>query len=309
VRVWEDRYPRVLGSFRDAGGRPPRHSFFFPGEEYEPEYLDRLARLAKAGFGEVELHLHHDGDTDEKLRADIAAYLAKLAAHGHLARDPDGRLRYAFIHGNWALANSRRDKTRCGVDAELPLLHQTGCYADFTFPSAPDECQPNIVNRIYWPTGDLTRARSYEQGERARVGDRRDDRILMIQGPLALARRPGRLSVRIENGDLTGIDPPTAARFASWVGQNIHVEGRPEWIFVKVHTHGAQERIASVLLGDTAAAFHRDVLARWNDGRRFKLHYVTAREMYNVAMAAIDGKSGDPSDWFDYALARPPICA
>jgi hypothetical protein len=37
------------------------------------------------------------------------------------------------------------------------------------------------------------------------------------------------------------------------------------------------------------------------------LHYVTAREMFNVARAAMDGKSGDPSAYFDYVIKPPPI--
>src|SRR5205085_6503716 len=68
VRVWEERYPEVVRGFRDADGRPPRHSFFFPGEEYAPSYLERLTRLARGGYGEVELHLHHDNDTADNLR-------------------------------------------------------------------------------------------------------------------------------------------------------------------------------------------------------------------------------------------------
>ncbi len=72
----------------------------------------------------------------------------------------DGKLRYAFIHGNWCLANARPDGRWCGVDDELPLLFDTGCYADFTFPAAPDPSQPPIVNQIYWPDGDLARRRA-----------------------------------------------------------------------------------------------------------------------------------------------------
>ena len=306
VAAWSDAYPRLAREFRDSDGRAPRHSFFFPGEQYAPHYLDALATLARDGFGEVELHLHHDGDTAPKLRADIADYLGKYAAHGHLSRDRDGRLRYAFIHGNWCLANSRKDGRWCGVDDELPLLWDTGCYADFTFPSAPDESQPNIVNQIYWPTGDLARRRAYEGGERARVGERKSDRILLIEGPLTLARR--RLGVKIENGDVHGGDPPTAERVRNWVAQGIHVEGRPEWIFVKIHTHGAPEKNAKMLLGDGFGALHR-ALAAYNDGKRWRLHYVTAREMYNVACAAMDGCAGDPNTFRDYALAPPPVAS
>jgi hypothetical protein len=306
VRAWHERYPALAGSFRDSEGRPPRHSFFFPGEEYAPEYLDALASLARRGFGEVELHLHHADDTAAGLRRSIADYLALFAGHGHLSRDPDGRLRYAFIHGNWCLANARPDGRWCGVDEELPLLHETGCYADFTFPAAPDPSQPPIVNQIYWPDGDLGRRRAQDAGTPAQVGEVRRDRILIIEGPLALAFRPGRALPRIENAAVTAADPGTPDRVRTWVRQGICVTGRPEWVFVKVHTHGAPEKQAASLLGDGGATLHRELTGRYNDGKRWQLHYVTAREMYNIAIAAMDGKDGDPGSYRDYVLPPPP---
>jgi len=45
-----------------------------------------------------------------------------------------------------------------------------------------DPCQPDKVNQIYWPIGDLAQRRAYEHGERARVGAHHDDRVLMITG-------------------------------------------------------------------------------------------------------------------------------
>jgi hypothetical protein len=307
IRVWREGYPRLTADYRDADGRPPRHSFFFPGEEYRPQFLEPLAELARAGLGEVEIHLHHDGDTAETLEAQLRETIANFTRHGHLARDRDGRARYAFIHGNWALANARPDGRWCGVDEEVPLLFRTGCYADFTFPAAPDLSQPNIVNRIYWPTGDLSAKRCYESGTPARVGQVMTDRLLLLQGPLALSRRPGRrLSLRIENSALTANDPPSAARAKTWVSRNIHVEGRPEWVFVKLHTHGAPDKQAASLLGDGGHALHRILTTEYNDGRRWRLHYVTAREMFNIAIAAMDGKSGDPGQYRDHVLPPPP---
>src|SRR5438132_607974 len=62
--------------------------------------------------------------------------------HGLLARDrTTGALGYGFIHGNWALCNSRPDGRWCGVNNELEILRATGCYADFTMPSAPHPTQ------------------------------------------------------------------------------------------------------------------------------------------------------------------------
>ena len=303
VDAWAEGYARLAAEYRDSNGRPPRHGWFFPGEEYRPYFLDRLGELARGGFGEVEVHLHHDGDTAATLEPKLTETLRAFAAHGHLSRAARGGYRWAFIHGNWSLANGRPDGRWCGVDEELLVLHRLGCYVDLTFPSAPDPCQPDKVNQIYWPTGDLSRRRSYEHGERARVGTHYDDRLLMITGPLALARKG--LGIRLENGALTGDDPPTAARVATWIQQGIHVEGRPEWVFVKVHTHGAVEKTAASLLGAGGRAMHDALQAHVRDG--VKVHYVTARELFNVARAAMDGKLGEPSQFFDYVVPPPPI--
>ena len=37
----------------------------------------------------------------------------------------------------------------------------------------------------------------------------------------------------------------------------------------------------------------------------FRLHYVTAREAYNIAKAAEQGHSGDPNDFRDYVIPQP----
>ena len=309
VAAWEREYPRLAGDFRDSDGRFPRYGFFFPGEEYRAEFLEPLARLARDGFGEVELHLHHHDDTPANLQQSIGEYLQRFAEHGHISRDRQGRFRYAFIHGNWCLANARADGQMCGVDNELPLLFESGCYADLTFPAAPDEAQPNWVNQIYWPMGDLNRRRAYEHGRAARVGEAMWDRLLMITGPLAITRRRGKVPVRIEGSHLTDVDPPTAERVAAWVAQNIHIRGRPEWLFVKVHTHGAPEDVAGCLLGAGGHTLHQTLTQHYNDGQRWVLHYVTAREMYNIAMAAMEGYGGNPNQYRDYVISPPPIAS
>ena len=73
VTAWVERLPR-LARFADADGRPPRHTFFFPAEQYRREHLDRLSSLCEAGLGEVEIHLHHDRDTSEGLRSALLEF-------------------------------------------------------------------------------------------------------------------------------------------------------------------------------------------------------------------------------------------
>jgi hypothetical protein len=301
VQAWREGYPALASRFRDADGRSPRHTFFFPGEQYHPDLVEPLAELEAAGLAEVEVHLHHDGDTRASLRAKLARTLADLGAHG-VVPVRAGRPAWAFIHGNWALANGHPQGRWCGVDDELELLHEMGCYADFTFPSAPDACQPSIVNRIYYPA-DLRR-RGYERAA-PWVAGANPDRVLLVQGPLALARREAQRGrgLRLDAGAIDAGDPPTASRLATWIAQHVHVEGRPEWSFVKVHTHGAIERNAHVLLGETMAAFHATLGALAERG--WRLHYVTAREMHNVARAAMRRAGGTPTDHFDGEVPPP----
>jgi hypothetical protein len=304
VRQWVDEYPRRFAGFRDSDGRPPRHSFFYPEEEYEPGYLDDLAGLCRAGFGEVEVHLHHDADTAENLRRTLVGFKETLAGrHGLLSRDAEtGEVVYGFIHGNWALDNCRRDGRYCGVNSELDVLRETGCYADFTLPSAPSETQTRTVNRIYWAVDDPDRPKSHDRGVPLGDGPRPDRGLLMVQGPLALdwsARKFGLLP-RIENACLQRSQPPSARRLRAWVRAGVRVDRRPDWVFVKLHTHGVNEPNQDVLLGEPMVRFHAELAARASAEPAFRYHYVTAREMANLALAAADGWTGSVAQALNY---------
>lgn len=307
VEPWTRLLPQLAAKFRDADGRPPQHTFFYPAEEYHRAHLDDLARLCGAGLGEVEIHLHHDGDTEASLREKLEVFKGRLTEHGLLCRDRrGGGARYGFIHGDWALDNSRRDRRLCGVDNELTVLAETGCYADFTLPSAPSETQTRTVNRIYYAIDDPAAPKSHDRGQTAAVGKVENTGLLLIQGPLALDWRSRKWGVlpRLDNGSLHGVYPPTLERFRLWLDAGVGVAGRPQWVFIKVYTHGCVEENARVLLGETMEEFHRDIGRHFNDGERYRLHYVTAREMANLVHAAEAGEEGDPNRFRDYRFAR-----
>jgi hypothetical protein len=128
---------------------------------------------------------------------------------------------------------------------------------------------------------------------------------MIVQGPLCLRRKRGRLLPRPEDGDVTGTNPPTPERVDAWVRADIHLPGRPEWVLVKVHTHGAADRnLEGLLRGDYESLF-ADLEARYNDGQRWRLHYVTAREMFNIIKAAEAGREGNPGDDRDFLISAP----
>lgn len=310
VRQWLENYPKLASQFRDAEGRPPQHTFFFPAEQYRPEFLDPLAQLTAQGFGEVEIHLHHDNDTAEHLRATLETFKTQLRSHGLLPSDRDGRTRYGFIHGNWALDNSRGDGRRCGVNNELQVLRETGCYADFTLPSAPSDTQTSKINSIYYASDDPRAPKSHDWGVDARVGGNSVGDLLIVQGPLALNWRSRKWGVlpRIENAEVAHNAPPKRERVELWLRQRVGVAGRPDWIFVKVHTHGCQEQNFEVLLGERCRRMHEWLTREFNDGQRFVLHYVTAREVYNLIRAAQSEQRGEIVALRDHELSRPPVC-
>lgn len=310
VARWCSEYRELASRHRDADGRPPQHTFFYPEEEYAEEHLDRIAALCADGFGEIEVHLHHDDDTEENFRETLSCFGRILhERHGALPRDPaTGEIRFGFIHGNWCLDNSRADGRWCGIDNELVLLRELGCYADFTLPSAPSDTQTSTINSIYYATDDPARPKSHDKGVRVRVGGHPTGDLMIVQGPLRLNWRERRFGVlpRIEASDVRRGCPPTAARVDAWVKTGIHVEGRPEWVFVKVHTHGTQEQDMDTLLGTAADAMHSYLERAYNDGDRHVLHYVSAREVYNIIKAAEAGKSGNPNEYRDFELPPPP---
>jgi hypothetical protein len=293
VARWVQEFPKLAERFADNRGRPPQHTFFYPEEEYEPEFLEGLAGLCRRGFGDVEVHLHHDHDTADGLREKLDRFTGALHnEHGLLEKNDEGRIRYGFVHGNWALDNSRPDGRWCGVNNEISILIESGCYADFTMPSAPDAGQTSTINSIYYATDDPQCPKSHDRGQAAQVGTKPPtDSLLMIQGPLALdwKRRKWGLLPRLENGDLTRSHPPTLDRLLLWLKAGVSVAGREDWLFVKLHTHGAHEINAGMLLGEPMRRFHESLrdFDRQNDWLHY--YYVTAREMAGLVYQAEAG--------------------
>jgi hypothetical protein len=299
VQNWVEQYPELFDRFKDSDGQPPRHTFFYPIEQYDQRQVDLLSELCRAGFGELEVHLHHDDDTAENLRKTLLKYKHLLAQrHGLLSfHRATGEIAYGFVHGNWALDNSRPDGRWCGVDNELDVLREAGCYADFTFPSAPSPTQPRTINSIYYA--------KHHHDRGIRMGDGPiQDALMLIQGPLLIGRKPGRFAFRpyIENACIQHNHPPTLARLDLWMKARIGVAQRPDWLFVKLHTHGATEANQQVLLGQAMVRFREDLAQRAAANPNFHFHYVTAREMYNLARAAESGWTGAVTDARDFDL-------
>ncbi|MBN1688127.1 MAG: hypothetical protein JW893_03430 [Candidatus Omnitrophica bacterium] len=302
---WMEDYPKMAVKHRDADGRYPQHTwywmFFYADEEESFHYLQQLSQLAYDGFGEIEKHLHHRNDTE-------AGFLEKMGDGISLSQKTGAmitaetrpRTAFSFIHGLWALDNSRGGNV-CGVNNEIILLKRLGCYADFTHPSW-GRMHPSIVNKIYYAIDDPEKPKSYDRGIEMQVGRVGVGDLVIFTGQSFLTFEG--LKPRYDHGEIDPEHLPTPERIDRWVQHGIHVKGRPEWIFVKVFSHGAEPEDHDVMLGEWRNKLHAYLEEKYNDGKRYVLHYVTGREAYNIAKAAEAGKTGNPTDYRDFVI--PP---
>ncbi|MDQ2747005.1 MAG: hypothetical protein M3T96_07085 [Acidobacteriota bacterium] len=293
----------------DADGTKFRHTNFYPAEQYDFQILEQMAAMQAEGLGEVEVHLHHGvekPDTAENLRKTLLEFRDILAEdHQCLSRfDGAGEAKYAFVHGNLALGNSANGKY-CGVDNEMEILWETGCYADFTLPSAPDETQIPVVNQIYECALPLNEKMPHRRGVRVAVGGKSPQLPLIFTGPLVFnwTRRIKKLPVpRLEDGALVDNQPSDLARFERWKAANITVKNRPEWIFVKLYCHGFFDYDQSACIGEKARRFFSEIIENGAKTGDYAVHFASAREAFNLVAAAIDGKEGEPHEFRDYRL-------
>jgi hypothetical protein len=159
------------------------------------------------------------------------------------------------------------------------------------------------INSIYYAV-NRPGPRSHETGVDAGMGKPLPNSLLLIQGPLLFdwRRRVWGVVPRIENGCLQDCQPPRADRIDLWLRARVQVPARPDWFFVKLHTHGAPEWNADVLLGDAGLRFHEALAQRAARDKAFHYHYVTAREMYNLVRAAEVGWTGSVADALNFEV-------
>ena len=308
VKQWCSEYPRSVDRWRDHEGRPFVHTYFYPAEQYDRGLVDRLAEHCHGGWGELEVHLHHGmagPDTAENTRQQLVEFRDALVFnHGSLCfLDGSDQARYAFVHGNFALANSAGGYA-CGVDNEMEILAETGCYADFTLPSAAfHPAQIGKVNSLYECSLPLHAKAPHRKGRDLRLGRPPETFPIIVQGPLMLDfdKRARNGIGRFENAALTAANPPSLRRLNLWKKAAISVQDRPDWLFIKLHCHSMDPTQREAVLGEDIQRFLTELVEGASD-RGEIIHFVTAREMVNIIWAACDGREGNPGEYRNYRL-------
>jgi hypothetical protein len=93
-------------------------------------------------------------------------------------------------------------------------------------------------------------------------------------------------------------------RFSRWQGARIGIGGRSDWVFIKLYCHAFFEQDQDAMIGDEMRRFMTEILELGATTGNFKVHFASAREVFNMIMAGLEGEQGDPGRYRDYRL-RP----
>ena len=185
-------YPRFCQEFRDSDGRPPRHTFFYP--------IESTSSGSRCAGGVLQTRPRRGGDPPPSR----PRHFGKPASdpddlQGGSGTEPwparpasrDGRGRLRLRARKLGIGQRAARRGLCGVNDEIEILKRTGCYADFTLPSAPDPTQTRKINSIYYAVDDPHRPKSHDSGTDLGSGTDPRDGLMIVQGPLVLDwRRP-----------------------------------------------------------------------------------------------------------------------
>ena len=297
--IWCDKFREISEQHRDDYGNKFRYTWFYPFDHQNGEIMERLSQMALGGFGEVELHWHlgsKSGVNRDNFQDRLSEAIEWFQQYGALITDENSETAFAYVAGVWDLDAGRGGQDTHGITNQIQTLVEQGCYADFTFSTIGTPAQPSTVNSLYYVTDDPDQPKSYDTGQPARVGQSVDNQLLMFQGPSGLS-----WGGDLEYGAIEDDPRFEPDRVSKWIDANIHVHGRPEWIFVKVYSHGAQSQ--HVVLEHDLDWMLGSLKEQCRE-RGIKLHFMTAREAFNVIKSAEAGKQGNPEQYRDYQIGK-----
>ena len=298
VREWCEGYMNISKNHADSDGIHPLHSWFYRYDYPRYENIRMLSEYVFKDFGEIEFHLHHEHDTPDNFIKTIKEGVEWFNQAGAMiSAEALPEKNFAYIAGNWALDNGQNNPEFSGVNTEISILKDQNCYADFTFPAFGQRSQPKIVNKIYYAT-DTPEPKSYDTGVEVEVGKDPSGDLMIFQGPLFIDWD----TAFTESAAFEKFAEYTPLRLNCWKNAHIHVKGKPEWVFIKLHTHGMQSK--NIFLDTNFDEMCSALEAKFKE-KPFCLHYVTAREAYNIVKAAEAGESGNPNQYRDYLIKEP----
>lgn len=91
-------------------------------------------------------------------------------------------------------------------------------------------------------------------------------------------------------------------RIPLWINNSPFVQGRPDWRFLKMYTHGVQSK--KLILSQKFRNLFLE-LKKYTATKGIKLHFVSAREAYNIIKAAELNSKSDPESYREFKVKSP----
>ena len=258
IVTWQREYTGFASEHRDSLGNQPVHTFFYDEADYNPRFIDVLYRMCKSGIADVEILLRHGQNTPFEFKRKVESFRDVLFHHHGLLRQNGGAISFAFVHDHMSPCDSHQQSVLCDVNRKQFILKECGCYADFTFPCAPD------------------------------TQESESEDLLRIEGPLGTNWRNRRFCLfpRAETGEISARSRFTHHRARLWLDTAPQINGDTKNIFLKLHTYGAVDSTVRYLFGESGIHDLYGYLEKKSiDNSDFILHYVSAYEMYRKIQA------------------------
>lgn len=301
----------VGGAGKVARRRVEGDGVTFGGRSQEQERLAQqvIRPLMAAGGHEFHLHVHHefwtrnesnfDNPVSRWVNANSTATLdeRRLDLFFRLARDVIAQElgapfeRWAFIHGNWALAAS--DPLICKIETELGMIMRHGGFGDFSFPAGRGYCDPELLAPFTCLPID---------GKRPYDDPASDPRRIEHSGK---ALEPGRFFIWNSpiKATFSSIDYYSAANcelfkdpaalVAQWLDNSVSLGNA---LFIKTHAHSMKWEYRISEDGSPIPHCHPDVvkvfeeLVRACDRAGVEFKPVTVNEVMELIAAFDDGR-------------------
>ena len=300
-RQWCEKFRIISDKYRDDYDNRFRYTWFYPYDHHVGEIMHDLSRMAFEGYGEIEFHWHigtkdeHDMTRENfsEKTAEAVKWFQQFGAM--ITEEEQPRAAFAYIAGVWDLDASRSPVSH-GLTNQIDVFYKNGCYADFTYSTIGTAAQPSKINSLYYVEDDPDLPKSHNTGTDVEVGKLVDGKLMIFQGPMLIDWQG-----HIEYGAIEPDPRFHPDRIPKWLEANIHVKGRPEWVFVKVYSHGAQ---AGKVVLEHDMEWMLQELKKYTSEHGIKLHFMSAREAFNVVKAAEAGKTGNPEDFRDFYIPK-----
>ncbi|MFH1894272.1 MAG: hypothetical protein ABIK83_16500 [Candidatus Zixiibacteriota bacterium] len=289
-----DSLAGVISNYTDSDSSIFRITF---ASRADSTRLKLLSDFCKSGLGEVEYLLRSEFDTAFDAGQMLDDDLDILKSFGW-AKTVDSEVCFTVLRER--PVSLRLDREIC---SSLSQLAAQGCYFDLSESDRHSTSRLTSVNSIYLVSTRLDDAGLYSDKCELVAGKLGRGRLLVIDSPLLIDWSDWRdvYVPFVDDGKLTPGILADSRRVNSWIRADVHVTGQPNWIFVKLvidsllNVEPASHLIASI---DRMLEY----LQRLPNDGQYRVHFVTAREMYNIARAAEAGMSGNADDFRDYLI-------